>query len=103
MQDGFQSSRGRSHDAHDEAIQIEARFTPAGDYHTRDNRDQSGVHQPGFPSERHQVRKHGCEEGRGGTDGLVEGDGQEAEGDVATHNGRAEDYTKCQNFEELRA
>ena len=64
---------------------------PAGDDDTGDDGDEGDVGEPGLPLEGHEVGEDGGEERRGGADGLVEGDGQVSERDVAEDDGDAED------------
>lgn len=82
---------------------METRFTPAGDDDPGDDGDESEVGKPSLALERDEVGEDGGEEGGGGADGLVEGDGEEAEGDVAEDDGDAEDEAEGGDLEELDA
>ena len=55
----------------------------AGDDDTGDDGHEREVGEEGLALDGHEVGEDGGEEGGGGADSLVEGDGQVAEGDVA--------------------
>lgn len=67
------------------------RLYPRGDDDAGDDGDERAVRCAGLPARGDGVREDGGEEGRGGADGLVEGDGEVAEGDVPGDDGGAED------------
>lgn len=82
---------------------METWLTPTGDDDTGDNRDESGIGNPGFSLKGHDIGEEGREKRRRSTDGLVEGDGKVTEGDVAADDGATENDAKRRDLEELRA
>nr|GMC92845.1 hypothetical protein B296_00027044 [Ipomoea batatas] len=74
---------------------------PTGNDYACDNRNKSDVSQPSLSFERHQIRKDGSEEGRGGANGLVEGNRQVAERDVAADDGGAKHEAQRGDLHEL--
>lgn len=67
---------------------------PTSNDNTSNNRDESDVCEPTLPLEGHDISKDSGEKGGGGTNGLVEGDREVAEGDVASNHRQAEYESK---------
>lgn len=76
---------------------------PTGDYDAGNHRDEGGISDPSLPFEGHQVGKDGSEEGRSGTDRLIERDRKVSQGYIAAYDGGAEDKAESGDLEELRA
>lgn len=74
---------------------------PACDDDPRDNRNERHIGKPSLPLQGHKVRKDSSEKRRRSPNSLVEGDGQEAERDVAEHDRHTENETECRDLEEL--
>ena len=80
---------------------METWFTPASDNDAGDNRHEGEVGEPGLTLERNEVSEDGSEERRGRADGLVKGDREEAEGDVAKDDGDTKYEGESRDFEKL--
>lgn len=80
---------------------METWFTPTGNDYACDNRDKSDVSHPSLSFERNDIGKDGSEEGRGGANCLVEGNGQVTERDVAANDGGAKDEAQGGDLQEL--
>ena len=79
----------------------ERETNPAGDDDTSNDGYQGSIGEPRLSFEGHEVGEDGSEEGRGGSNSLIEGDRKEAQTDVATHNGCTEDNAEHRDLEEL--
>jgi hypothetical protein len=75
----------------------------AGDDDAGDDGHECEVGEEGLSLDGHDVREDGGEEGGRGADGLVEGDGEVAEGDVTGDDGGAEDGAERGDLGELEA
>lgn len=82
---------------------MEAGLTPTSNDDAGNDRDEASVGSPGLALARHEIGKERGEKGGGGADGLVEGDGEIPEGDVAADDGGAEDDGEGGDAEELGA
>lgn len=80
---------------------METWFTPTGDDNPGNHRNQSYIRKPSLPLQRHQIGEDRGEKGRRGSDRLVKGHGQEAEGNVAEDDRHAEHEAEGRDFEEL--
>lgn len=78
-------------------------LTPTGDDDARNDGDESTIGNPSLSLEGHEIGEEGGEKRGGGTDGLVERDGEVTEGDVAADDGGAEDDAESGDLEELGA
>lgn len=76
-------------------------FPPTGNYDAGDDRDEGAISDPSLPLERHQVREHRREEGRGRAHRLIERHGEVPERHVAAHHRRAEHHAQGRNLDEL--
>lgn len=81
---------------------METWFTPASDNNPSNNRNEGNISEPSLPFKGHQVSKNSSEEGSGGTDGLIKGNGEKAQGDVPKDDGDAENERKSGDFEKLK-
>lgn len=70
---------------------MKARLASAGDDDAGDHGHEGEVGDPRLALDSHEVGEDGGEEGRGGTDGLVEGDGEVPQRYVPGDDGAAED------------
>lgn len=82
---------------------MEARFPPTGNDDSGNDGDEGSIGNPSLALAGDEVGEEGGEERGGGADGLVEGDGEVAEGDVAADDGGAEDDAEGGDAEELRS
>lgn len=74
---------------------------PACDDDPSDNRNEGHIGKPSLPLQGHEVGKNRGEERRCGPNSLVEGNRQEAEGDVAEDDRDAEDEAEGGDLEKL--
>lgn len=88
-------------DADQEPEKVEKRLAVAGQDDSEDDGEEGGVDLGGLLLAGDYAGENGGEKRRGGADGLVEGDGEVAEGGVAAHDGEAEDGAEGQDLEEL--
>jgi|UniRef100_A0A804RB18 hypothetical protein len=75
----------------------------AGDDDSSNDGHEGEVGDPRLALDGHDVREDGGKEGRGGADGLVEGDGEVAQRDVPGDDGAAEDEAERGDLGELDA
>lgn len=80
---------------------MEAWLTPAGDDDTSNNRNESEISKPSLPLEGNEIGEDGSEERGGGTNGLIERDGEKAKRDVTANNRGTKDEAECGDLEEL--
>lgn len=74
---------------------------PTGNNNTSNHRKEGSVGKEGFSCTGHQVSENRSEKRRRGTHGLIKGDGEILEGNVAADDGEAEDETQRGYLEEL--
>lgn len=74
---------------------------PASDHNPSNNRNKSSISDPSLPLKGHQIGKQSGKKRSRCTDGLVEGDGEVAEGDIAADHRATENEAESRNFEEL--
>jgi len=82
---------------------MKARLAAAGDDDSSDDGHEGEVGDPGLALDGHDVGEDGGEEGRGGADRLVEGDGEVAERDVPGDDGATKNEAERGDLGELDA
>eukprot|EP00268_Persea_americana_P056397 TRINITY_DN6650_c0_g1_i1.p3 TRINITY_DN6650_c0_g1~~TRINITY_DN6650_c0_g1_i1.p3 ORF type:complete len:233 (-),score=63.92 TRINITY_DN6650_c0_g1_i1:522-1220(-) len=99
----LQRPSGGGSDADKEPKEVEERLAVAGDDDAEYDGDEGEVDLGGLLLAGDEEGEDGGEERGGGADGLVEGDGEVAEGGVAADDGEAEDGGEGGDLEELAA
>jgi hypothetical protein len=74
---------------------------PTSNDDSSNNRHKSSIGNPSLPLKGGQVGEKGGEKRRRGADGLIKGDGEVSERNVATHNRPTKDTAQSRNLDEL--